>query len=969
MRPGVSLTEAAVLRVIRRAPRFLVASSAVVFALALIWPAAIVATPGTSPSQAAPSSAAGGRGPSVHGVGVRPVATEGSGAQPDDVQAPGNERAGRGPRAGADGGSDIAGASAPAPVQATDSGAPAATSFGGWAGIDEATAGFEPPDPWVAAGPDDIVQSVNNRLRFTNREGFSRIPDVPVFDFFQLDSVEACPPPAEPPCTPVPTVINGFGAPRWHYSAARDRWVGMATGWHCPDAAAGPSGFIFGAISLTNDPTGDYYHFYVQYPLYLPDDPTLGGSSDKLTFGVNELVLGEGADCAAGAPFDAASTTTFDWSQLLAFPAAPPFTYDFSFDHFAPRPAWAPSGGSTAVFVVSETVLGETSSDVAFWRITGTNAANNVTIPLGFGDPEADVSMNLTTAGVVAPFVDPPAPQQPGTDLPAGAVDRRPTDAVWQNSVLTFPSTHPCDPAGGASETRACGRVTQLNTGTPVPTRRQDMLVAVSGKDVFYPGVGQSQTGTLHVVYTESSATQGHTSVDRYQLPSDSVHRLSDARVIASGGAVSYGGQAWGRSVGLAQDPRDTNAVWQGNQYTNPSGDWATRVSELQTLGSTFVPIAPVRLLDSRSNNGTTGVFAHGVPKSIDIAGRGGVPANAVAITGNLTVVGQTAAGYASLTQLPIANPATSTINFPSGDTRANNVTAPLSAAGGVSLTYRASAGRTTHFILDVTGYFINQDVAASHTFTDIAPVRVLDTRPGINNGLSGAFPANTNRHFDVAGRFTIPANAKAITGNLTVVGQTRAGYVTLSTDPPPTLPATSTINFPAGDTRANGVTIKLDASGGLWAVYKAPPGSSTHLVLDVTGYYLNDTAGARFVALTPGRRMDTRTAAPQEGLSGPFTANTARTLIVEPYQGVPNNAVAITGNLTVVGQTRGGFVSMTQVATNAPTTSTINFPLGDTRANGVTGPLNDATGSVGLVFEASGGQTHLILDLTGYFR
>jgi hypothetical protein len=33
-----------------------------------------------------------------------------------------------------------------------------------------------------------------------------------------------------------------------------------------------------------------------------------------------------------------------------------------------------------------------------------------------------------------------------------------------------------------------------------------------------------------------------------------------------------------------------------------------------------------------------------------------------------------------------------------------------------------------------------------------------------------------------------------------------------------------------------------------------------------------------------------------------------------------------------------------------------------------VTGPLS-GPGSVGLVYKASGGLTHLILDLTGYFR
>jgi hypothetical protein len=113
---------------------------------------------------------------------------------------------------------------------------------------------------------------------------------------------------------------------------------------------------------------------------------------------------------------------------------------------------------------------------------------------------------------------------------------------------------------------------------------------------------------------------------------------------------------------------------------------------------------------------------------------------------------------------------------------------------------------------------------------------------------------------------------------------------------------------------------------------------------------------------------MDTRFPAPQEGLTGAFSANVARTLVVEPYQGVPANATAITGNLTVVSQTRAGYVSMTRSATNDPVTSTLNFPLGDVRANGVTGPLS-GPGSVGIVYKSSGGLTHLILDITGYFR
>ena len=89
-----------------------------------------------------------------------------------------------------------------------------------------------------------------------------------------------------------------------------------------------------------------------------------------------------------------------------------------------------------------------------------------------------------------------------------------------------------------------------------------------------------------------------------------------------------------------------------------------------------------------------------------DWRGPGAVgPAGAQAVTGNLPVVGQSGAGFASITPTPNAAPTTSTINFPLSDTRANGVTVPLSA-GTMSMVYKSSAGKTTHLILDVTGYF-----------------------------------------------------------------------------------------------------------------------------------------------------------------------------------------------------------------------------------------------------------------------
>ena len=44
-------------------------------------------------------------------------------------------------------------------------------------------------------------------------------------------------------------------------------------------------------------------------------------------------------------------------------------------------------------------------------------------------------------------------------------------------------------------------------------------------------------------------------------------------------------------------------------------------------------------------------------------------------------------------------------------------------------------------------------------------------------------------------------------------------------------------------------------------------------------------------------------------GLHGKFTANTPRTLDTTGHWGVPDGAAAVTGNLTVTGQSSGGYV------------------------------------------------------------
>jgi hypothetical protein len=267
--------------------------------------------------------------------------------------------------------------------------------------------------------------------------------------------------------------------------------------------------------------------------------------------------------------------------------------------------------------------------------------------------------------------------------------------------------------------------------------------------------------------------------------------------------------------------------------------------------------------------------------------------------------------------------------------------------------------------VFDVTGYF-KVDESGGATFTSVEPARILDTRFGV--GLTGKFVANTARTLQVTSALgPIPATATAITGNLTVVSPSKAGYASVTQDPTDT-PTTSTINFPKGSVRANGVFAPLDPDGALSIVYKAGAGGTSHVVLDVTGYFVPGTGGMKFVPLNPSRILDSRPTAVLSGITGKFSNATPETLDVQGHWGVPLDAEAVTGNLTVTGQTAAGYVSVTPIANTNPGTSTMNFPKGDTMANGIVAPLN-GSGNSSLVYKASAGHsTYLILDLSGYF-
>jgi hypothetical protein len=127
------------------------------------------------------------------------------------------------------------------------------------------------------------------------------------------------------------------------------------------------------------------------------------------------------------------------------------------------------------------------------------------------------------------------------------------------------------------------------------------------------------------------------------------------------------------------------------------------------------------------------------------------------------------------------------------------------------------------------------------YSFFSLAPCRVIDTRgtPGPTGG--PALAANAVRSFPVLGACGLPATAKAVTFNITVVSPTDFGDLRVYPFGV-TEPLASVINWVTSDFAvANGAIVPVTAGASNITVKCDMPPASTgtvHLVVDVTGYF-----------------------------------------------------------------------------------------------------------------------------------
>jgi hypothetical protein len=130
--------------------------------------------------------------------------------------------------------------------------------------------------------------------------------------------------------------------------------------------------------------------------------------------------------------------------------------------------------------------------------------------------------------------------------------------------------------------------------------------------------------------------------------------------------------------------------------------------------------------------------------------------------------------------------------------------------------------------------------------FTPIDPARVYDSRIAGYAPNNGLMAPNTNRVVPVrdgrnaAGAVVaanvVPEGAVAVAINVTVASPTGPNFLSVVPGDAAGFTA-STINWPGGFDAANGAIVKLDGSRQL-KVFCGDQAGSTHVIVDVTGYY-----------------------------------------------------------------------------------------------------------------------------------
>jgi hypothetical protein len=335
-----------------------------------------------------------------------------------------------------------------------------------------------------------------------------------------------------------------------------------------------------------------------------------------------------------------------------------------------------------------------------------------------------------------------------------------------------------------------------------------------------------------------------------------------------------------------------------------------------------YNPVDPVRVFGTLADGTSIGA---GTSDPVTVAGVDGVPSDASAVVANVTVAGSTSSGFVTTFPAPVSGtptpPPASNVNFAAGQIIANRVIIPVGSDGKIDL-YNYTGSVRVDF--DLNGYYTGSHGELGSAFTPLNPTRFTDTRVGSNG--TEISPTSSETFSFLSGGISVTATALA--SNVTVIGGTGAGYLTIYPETDLSPPDVSDANFVAGaivqtfdsaelnrgsikvfNSSAVPVNVVIDAFG-----YFSPPPRAVTVTANPTSLAANGAAtSALTVTVTTGSGV---------AFDDPVTLTTT------PSVAGSCGAVSATGSTDASGQ-----VTSVYTASNTAGTCTITA----TEANGGT--------------------------------
>lgn len=388
--------------------------------------------------------------------------------------------------------------------------------------------------------------------------------------------------------------------------------------------------------------------------------------------------------------------------------------------------------------------------------------------------------------------------------------------APWSAVVTVQPGPNP--PVVGAVPLVGDLRFVPLETPQRlVDTRATGQSLGANGRiDVVAAGVAGVPADAKAVALNVTSVgSSGITFVRAWPagaaMPDASVLNTDAVRTTGAGVMVGVGGEG---KVSLSNNAGSTHLVVDVFGY----------YTDDPAAGFLYSPLdAGARVLDTRAEGGQ---ISAGQRRTVPVAGKQGIPADATAVLVNVSSV--MPAGIGNVSAFPSGGtvPVTASVNHMPFQNVSNRTVVPLDDLGRVDL---AVQGAAADVVLDVIGWF---GPTGTMTFTPVDPTRAFDTRSGTaGTGLE----AGQTRTYSLAPA-GLPSDAKVAVLSIAATRQSAAFTYITAWRTGAARPSASDLNTGAGRDQANSTAVPVDGADPRVQVYN--DGGHADVIVDVLGYF-----------------------------------------------------------------------------------------------------------------------------------